>query len=139
MSEEQSLFEAAREVLAKAYAPYSKFVVAAALLDEHNLMHVGVNIENASYPCGVCAEATAISKMVTTGSRKIRKLLVMCDANISQDLCTPCGLCRQRIREFAAEDLVIILSNSEKILKTVTLGDLLPLSFGPENLNNMST
>ncbi|KAL0263870.1 UNVERIFIED_CONTAM: hypothetical protein PYX00_011171 [Menopon gallinae] len=130
----QVLFDQAKNVISKSYSPYSKFKVSASLVAENGKIYSGVNIENASYPCGICAEGSAIAAMVTDGAKVIKELLVMVDHNITTKECTPCGLCRQRIREFAAEDLPIHLCNTEKYFKTVTLNDLLYMSFGPDNM-----
>lgn len=129
------LYQIAFNNINKAYCPYSKFKVSAALVGSDNQIYSGINIENASYPCGVCAEASAICSMVTNGCTSIKELVVMCDHNISKDICSPCGLCRQRIREFSSTDLPIHLCNTQKLLKTVTLEQLLYLSFGPDNLS----
>ena len=115
----------------KAYAPYSKFKVGAAIFDENGKYHVGCNIENAAYPIGNCAEASAISAMIASNGNKIIAISVTGYGNL---LCTPCGGCRQRIREFASLNVPIIVGNEKKIKKIFTLEELLPYSFGPENL-----
>ena len=92
------LYERAKTVMEKAYAPYSKFKVGAAIFDENGKYHVGCNIENAAYPIGNCAEASAISAMIASNGNKIIAISVTGYGNL---LCTPCGGCRQRIREFA--------------------------------------
>lgn len=129
MSEE--LIAAAREAMAQAYAPYSGFPVGAAVRDKDGRIHRGCNVENAAYPEGLCAEASAIAAMVGTGAREIAEIAVM---GRGEHLVTPCGGCRQKIREFAAADTPIHICGPEGLRKTVTLGDLLPLSFGPEQL-----
>ena len=91
------LYERAKTVMEKAYAPYSKFKVGAAIFDENGKYHVGCNIENAAYPIGNCAEASAISAMIASNGNKIIAISVTGYGNL---LCTPCGGCRQRIREF---------------------------------------
>ena len=116
-----------------AYVPYSKFKVGAAILDENDNYHVGCNVENAAYPIGNCAEASAISSMIISKGTKIIAIAV---TGYGDMLCTPCGGCRQRIREFASLNTSIIIGNEKKIQKIFTLKDLLPYSFGPENLNN---
>ena len=115
----------------KAYAPYSKFKVGAAILDENGKYHVGCNIENAAYPIGNCAEASAISAMIASNGNKIIAISVTGYGDL---LCTPCGGCRQRIREFASLNVPIIVGNEKEIKKIFTLEELLPYSFGPENL-----
>jgi len=127
------LFIKASEVMEAAYVPYSKFKVGAAILDENDNYHVGCNVENAAYPIGNCAEASAISSMIISKGTKIIAIAVTGYGNM---LCTPCGGCRQRIREFASLNTPIIIGNEKKIQKIFTLNDLLPYSFGPENLNN---
>ena len=127
------LFIKASEVMEAAYVPYSKFKVGAAILDENDNYHVGCNVENAAYPIGNCAEASAISSMIVSKGTKIIAIAV---TGYGDMLCTPCGGCRQRIREFASLNTPIIIGNEKKIQKIFTLKELLPYSFGPENLNN---
>ena len=125
------LFEAAKIVRAKAHVPYSKFKVGAAILTEDHSIVVGCNVENAAYPQSQCAEATAIGNLISQGFSKIKEVVVIGSGNL---LCSPCGGCRQRLREFASLDVHIHMCNSEGHLKTSTLKELLPDSFGPENL-----
>ena len=131
MSAPSDLFEAASRARANAYAPYSKFLVGAALRAEDGAIYAGANAENTSFPEGQCAEASAIGAMVTAGARRIREILVMGGGDA---LCTPCGGCRQRIREFAAPDTVIHICGPEGLRRSTTLGELLPLAFGVETL-----
>ncbi len=112
----------------KAYTPYSGFKVGATVLSEGDLF-TGCNIENASYTPTVCAERTAIFKAISEGKRSIDKIVVVAD---EEDV-YPCGVCRQVIREFAP-DCEIIIANSESDYKVYNLKDLLPNSFGPNNL-----
>lgn len=125
------LFEAARAVRERAYAPYSRFQVGAALCDEHGAVHAGCNVENAAYPVGTCAEAGAIAAMIAAGGRAIRAMVVL---GAGPGLVTPCGACRQRIREFAEPDVAIHVADPDGIRARFDLGALLPESFGPENL-----
>ena len=125
------LLEAARAARGYAYAPYSKFNVGAALLDEQGRIHAGCNVENAAYPEGVCAEAGAIGAMVLAGGRQVRALAVVGDG---AGLVTPCGGCRQKLREFAAADTPVLVGDREQLRAEFTLVQLLPSSFGPENL-----
>ena len=127
------LFKMANSVMEKAYAPYSKFKVGAAILDNNDNYHVGCNVENAAYPIGNCAEASAIAAMMASNGTKIKAIAV---TGYGELLCTPCGGCRQRIREFSSLDIPIVIGNEKNIKKIFTLKDLLPYSFGPENLNN---
>ncbi|AOO80504.1 cytidine deaminase [Bosea vaviloviae] len=126
-----ALFAAAQPVQARAYAPYSRFKVGAALLADDGAVYSGCNVENASYPVGVCAEAGAISAMIAGGGRAIRALLVLGDGDT---LVTPCGACRQRIREFAAPETPIAIAGPNGIRARFSLAELLPASFGPDNL-----
>jgi cytidine deaminase len=128
-----ALFRAAEAARAQAYAPYSRFSVGAALMTPEGAIHAGCNVENAAYPVGACAEAGAISAMIAGGGRVIAAILVLGDG---EGLCTPCGACRQRIREFAADDAPVIVAGPEGARRRFTLGELLPASFGPENLRN---
>jgi cytidine deaminase len=125
------LLTLARTMMGRAYAPYSKFPVGAALRAEDGTVYGGCNVENAAYPQGCCAEASAISTMVGAGRRRIVEALVI---GGGEALCTPCGGCRQKLREFASDDLPIHVCGPEGWRRTLTLGELLPLSFGPHNL-----
>ena len=127
----KQLLEAAAAVRARAHAPYSNFPVGAAVLDEQGRVHVGCNVENASYPQGTCAEASAIAAMVASGGKRIRAILVIGDGD---GLCTPCGACRQRISEHADDETPVLVAGGDRVRATFTLEQLLPHSFGPENL-----
>ena len=129
------LITAAIDAMSRAYAPYSDFAVGTALLDEQGRIHCGANVENAAYPNGICAETSAISMMVNAGGSRIERIAVAGGTDSGAILCTPCGGCRQRIREFAAPDTVIIIANAGGEQQRFTLADLLPYSFGPENLS----
>lgn len=122
---------AARSVWTHAYAPYSEFRVSAAILDEFGRIHTGVNVENAAYPQGQCAEASAIGAMVTSGARHIRAIVIV---GGSDEPCTPCGGCRQRLREFATDNVPVYLASMTDEHSPTTLGELLPRSFGPSHL-----
>ena len=128
---QQSLLDAAKEAMARAYAPYSKFHVGAAILAENGRIYSGCNVENASYPVGNCAEASAIAAMVRDGARKIREIAVI---GSGAELCMPCGGCRQRIREFATAETRIHACDASGIRRTFSCDELLPVSFGPEHL-----
>jgi cytidine deaminase len=125
------LFDQAKAAQLNAYAPYSHFKVGAAILAENDRIFSGANAENAAYPQGQCAEASAIGAMVTGGARQIREILIIADGT---NLCTPCGGCRQRIREFANADTLVHVAGPGDVRKTFTFADLLPDSFGPDNL-----
>ena len=132
---DNALIAAAIDAMSRAYAPYSDFAVGAALLDEQGRIHCGANVENAAYPNGICAETSAIAMMVNAGASRIERIAVAGGTDAGDILCTPCGGCRQRIREFAAPDTVIIIANPGGEQQRFTLADLLPYSFGPENLS----
>ena len=114
-----------------AYAPYSRFKVGAAVRTPGGAVFSGGNVENAAYPEGVCAETSAISAMALAGERRIVEICVVGDGDA---LCTPCGGCRQRIREFADARTTIHVAGPDGVRKTFTLADLLPESFGPGHL-----
>ncbi len=131
---ENALFKAATRVRAHAHAPYSGFQVGAAILADDGNIYAGCNVENAAYPIGNCAEASAIAAMLAGGGRKIRRILTLGNG---REPVTPCGGCRQRIREFADASVPVICRGVEggEALHT-TLGELLPHSFGPEFLES---
>jgi len=126
-----ALIAAAINAMPLAYAPYSQFQVGAAIEDENGYIHTGVNVENAAYPVGSCAEAGAIAAMIGAGGRKITRIAI---AGRGAFLCTPCGGCRQRIREFAPADIDILICDEQGLRQRFTLAELLPHSFGPDNL-----
>ena len=130
---DDALFAAARSAMEQAYAPYSEFSVGAAIRGAQGGIYAGCNVENAAYPQGCCAEASAISAMVLAGERAIAEVCVI---SAGPALVTPCGGCRQRLREFAADHVPIHVCGPDGLRKTVTLGELLPLAFGPDNLGN---
>jgi homotetrameric cytidine deaminase len=125
------LLALAREAAGRAYAPYSNFPVGAALRTADGRRYAGANVENAAYPQGQCAEASAIGALVAGGGGEIAEVVV---AAPSAELVTPCGGCRQRLREFAPPDAPIHLADLERVRRTTTLAELLPLSFGPQHL-----
>ncbi|NVN04352.1 cytidine deaminase [Asaia spathodeae] len=126
-----ALIGAALDARAKAYAPYSRFHVGAALRCD-GVIYSGCNVENAAYPQGSCAEAGAISAMVLAGGRQIDEIVIVGGGDAA---CTPCGGCRQRLREFSSSTVKVTMVDPQGvILLETTLGALLPWSFGPENL-----
>ncbi len=128
----KKLISVATKARENAYAPYSKFYVGSAVLDENGNMHVGCNVENAAYPSGSCAEEQAIGNMVVNGGRVIKEMVII---GKSKELITPCGACRQRIRELCDKDVKIHICDIDNGLKkTFTIEELLPYSFGPQNL-----
>lgn len=126
------LFEAAEAVRKRAYAPYSHFTVGAAILADDGKIYSGCNVENAAYPIGNCAEASAIAAMIAGGAKRIERVYVTGSGSMPT---TPCGGCRQRLREFAAPDTAIICHGVEGEPLMTTLGELLPHSFGPDHLD----
>jgi len=129
--EAQVLLAAAERVMRNAHAPYSRFPVGAALLTPSGTVHVGANVENAAYPQGQCAEASAIGALVAAGDREIAAVAVVAE---KLDVCPPCGGCRQRLKEFAAPDTPVYLGRPGGPLQTTTMAELLPLAFDEEAL-----
>ena len=124
------LIELAGAVRERAHAPYSRFAVGAALRDERGGLHVGANVENASYPEGWCAETSAIGALVASGARRIEEIAVLADATLP----TPCGGCRQRLSELAGPDVQVHLCGPEGLIRTVRFAELLPLGFAATDL-----
>lgn len=127
----QRLVNAARAARERAYAPYSHFAVGAALLDEQGRVHAGCNIESAAYPQSQCAEASAIAHLVLAGGTRIVAAAVV---GVAEQPVTPCGGCRQRLREFAQDDAPVWVADLQGVRARYTLGELLPASFGPAHL-----
>ena len=131
---ERELYEAASRMRKTAYCPYSRFSVGAAVLAGSGKVYTGCNIENASYPAGICAERTAISKAVSEGETVIEMIAIAGGRAGSGDAFTaPCGICRQVMREFGGPDLKVVMQRDGEIVIR-TLAELLPESFGPESL-----
>lgn len=133
VSIDKALFDAAEAVRQKAHVPYSRFAVGAAILADDGQIYAGCNVENAAYPQGNCAEASAISIMIAAGAKRIERIYV---TGPGAAPVTPCGGCRQRIREFADPGVTIISHGVEGAPLINTLADLLPHSFGPEYLDD---
>lgn len=129
MSDLNDLFEAAKAVREKAYAPYSNFLVGAALRTPDGEVFTGCNVENASYPVSVCAEGGAVSAMIAAGHRQIAEAVVIGDAA----LCTPCGMCRQRLKEFGTDDLIVHVADLNGIRRSFSMDELLPAAFELED------
>jgi cytidine deaminase len=129
---DKQLAGVAEAVRANAHVPYSQFAVGAAILADDGKIYAGCNVENAAYPLGNCAEASAIAMMVAAGGKRIMRIYI---TGPGHEPVTPCGGCRQRIREFAGDDLTIICQGADGAPLETTLGDLLPHSFGPEHLS----
>ncbi len=122
----QSLMEQAKKVQQKAYAPYSHFQVGSALLTESGKVYSGCNIENASYPVGLCAERTAMAKALSEGERHFVALALV--GGYDKNPCLPCGMCRQFMAEFCKADFKIFVQQKNGI-KTYNLAELLPYTF----------
>ena len=127
----QALLAAAQAARARSYSPYSRYAVGAAVLDEHGTIHAGCNVENAAYPQGWCAEASALGAMVMAGGAKALAVLV---TGSGPETITPCGGCRQKLREFGDGNMLVIAADSNGVKQSWTLEQLLPHSFGPEHL-----
>ncbi len=126
MSADETMLALARTMMQRAYAPYSNYHVGAVVRGANGKLYGGCNVENASFPAGACAEASAISVMVADGETRISEVLVMA---AGQELVSPCGSCRQRLREFAQPDTPVHMASPEGVKKTVSFGELLPLAF----------
>ncbi len=131
MSALDDMIEAAARARSHAHAPYSGFQVGACLRTGSGALYAGCNVENAAYPQGQCAEASAIGAMVAAGERRIVEVVVVAGG---EQLCTPCGGCRQKLSEFAAPDTPVHVCGPEGVRETLSLGELLPHGFGPGNL-----
>jgi cytidine deaminase len=126
----------------RAYAPYSGFHVGCCVRGAAGGLYAGCNVENAAYPQGSCAEPSAIAALIAAGERRIVEVLVIGARSdgaggYAEDpdlLCTPCGGCRQKLREFAAPDTPVHVCGTDGLRRTFTIGELLPESFGPHNL-----
>ena len=127
------LFTAALRARENAYAPYSGFAVGAAVRGASGRVYAGCNVENAAFPEGLCAEASAIGACVAAGETEIVETLVVAAAPAPV---TPCGACRQRLREFARGDAPVHAANASGIVATFTMDSLLPHSFGPGHLTH---
>ena len=135
------LITCALEALDNSYAPYSGFHVAAAVLTDSGNIYTGVNVENASYPAGICAECNAVGKAVSCGERRIRSIAIVGkdSKGNSSGYVAPCGICRQVLREFSdPKELNVIMARSVNDFKEMPLDELLPESFGPEYLTRQS-
>ena len=126
-----ALIAAATAARDRAYAPYSRFLVGAAVRTDSGTIHAGCNVENAAYPEGICAEGSALTAMVMAGQHRVVAVAVV---GAGDQLCTPCGGCRQKIREFGGADTRVLVCGPEGLRKEFSLAELLPESFGPDNL-----
>ena len=126
------MLELARRALANAHAPYSRFRVGACVRTRTGRLYAGANVENAAYPVGQCAEASALGTMVAAGDRDVVEVVVVTER---AGLCPPCGRCRQQLAEFASPPTRVHLCGPEGVRLSATLGELLPMAFGPNTLN----
>jgi len=131
MSATHDLFLAAREAMAKCYAPYSKFPVGAALRTADGRVYAGANIEIASYPEGWCAETTMLGHYIMDGGGEIAEIAVVAER---MDRITPCGGCRQRLAEFSKPGTKLYLCDATGVVETVTMGAMLPYGFAGDIL-----
>ena len=134
---EKKLIKSALEARKKSYAPYSNFLVGAALLCKNGEIYTGCNIENAAFTPTNCAERTAIFKAVSEGNTQFDKIAIVGGKKDAQslDYCTPCGVCRQVMTEFVdIDNFQIILAKNENEYKVYSLNELFPLNFGPKDL-----
>ncbi|HSF82353.1 MAG TPA: cytidine deaminase [Anaerolineales bacterium] len=128
--QKSSLTQAAVEARRRAYAPYSKYAVGAAVLSAIGQIYSAANVENAAYPLTICAERAAIFKAISEGEREFTAIAV-----VSSNGGTPCGACRQVMAEFGLDTLVLIATADGVVQQELTVGDLLPGAFGPGDLH----
>ncbi len=124
------LIGAAQNVYDNAYAPYSRYRVAAAVLADNSTIYTGCNVENAVYPLTICAERAAIFRAISNGARKIVALAV-----VTANAGSPCGACRQVMREFGTDEMPIYVADLTGAYRTHTLSELLPESFSSADLD----
>ena len=129
----KAMIARAAAVRENAHAPYSGFHVGACIRAASGRLYAGCNVENAAYPQGQCAEASAIGAMVSGGDGKITEIVVMGEG---ERLCTPCGGCRQRLSEFAGPETPVHICDPEGLRQTIPLGELLPHAFVADNLED---
>jgi cytidine deaminase len=125
----EQLIEAAKQARQWAYAPYSHYLVGAAVLTSSGRIYDGVNIENAAYPATICAERVALFKAVSEGERQFIALAV-----VTNNGGTPCGICRQVLAEFGLDTTILVADDSGEVKLEVSLNELLPLAFGADKL-----
>jgi len=128
-AERQALIDLANEARRRAYAPYSKYMVGAALRTDSGRIYTGVNIENAAYPTGICAERVAVFKAVSDGEVNFDVIAVVTDNGGA-----PCGSCRQVLSEFGMQTVILIADGSGRLVKETSVSELLPGAFTPEDL-----
>ena len=117
--------------MANAYSPYSRFRVGAIVRGQSGQIYAGANVENAAYPQGWCAEASALAAMIMGGEIRLTEVAIMAEGD---KICTPCGGCRQKLKEFALPDTHILCYSPDELRMTVLLDELLPHGFGASYL-----
>ena len=130
-TEREHMLDLAYEAMERAYTPYSHFNVGACLKGESGKYYLGCNIENASYTPTNCAERTAVFKAVSEGERDFSAIAIVCSG---KNPAAPCGVCRQVLREFCKDDMPVVFADNKRNYIESTLGEMLPHSFGPEDL-----
>ena len=128
MSEFDEMWQRAKEVRARAYAPYSGFQVGACVRGEDGRLYAGCNVENAAFPVGICAETNAIGSMVAAGGRRIARIAVV-GGGEAEGVCAPCGGCRQSILEFADDATEVLLQDGDGAIARFSIAELLPHAF----------
>ncbi len=129
--EREKMLDLAYEAMQRAYTPYSHFQVGACLKASSGKYYLGCNIENASYTPTNCAERTAMFKAVSEGEHEFESIVIVCSG---KNPAAPCGVCRQVLREFCKDDMPVVFADGKRNFVESTLGELLPHSFGPEDL-----
>jgi len=143
-SEYRELAKTAIKARENSYCPYSNFAVGAALLAQDGRIFTGCNVENASYPVGVCAERVAFGKAISEGCKEFKAIAIAGAAKDKScdDFCAPCGMCRQFMREFCAKDFAVVLvkeeGNGHRKYKQYSMEEILPESFGSPNRQKSS-
>ncbi|MBO67098.1 MAG: cytidine deaminase [Acidiferrobacteraceae bacterium] len=128
---ENSYFQLLKNAMENAYSPYSRYRVGAVVLSQSGQMYAGANVENAAYPQGWCAEASALAAMIMGGETKLTEIAVMAEGD---QICTPCGGCRQKLKEFALPGTHVLCYSPDELRMTILLDELLPHSFGASYL-----
>ena len=129
--EREKMLDLAYEAMERAYTPYSHFQVGACLKGESGNYYLGCNVESASYTPTNCAERTAVFKAISEGEKRFSGIVIVCSG---KNPAAPCGVCRQVLREFCKDDLPVVFADNKRNYIESTLGELLPHSFGPEDL-----
>jgi cytidine deaminase len=130
------MIEQAKLARSRAYAPYSNFHVGACIRTPNNKLFIGANVENVAFHSSQCAESSAIGAMITSGEKQIEEIVTMGSGEV---FCAPCGNCRQKMQEFSHPRTLVHICSSDKLLKTITLSELLPFSFSDIEAISKST